>query len=1012
MSIRNKKIEQPFDFWCFGLIAIFVLNKECSSPQALVACFSCFFFTRICSHPLQDSYLWENMDPVAFLPPESQDMVKIVNSYNHIMMKKDLSLLPDPCSFRGNIGEFISCQVMQVNRSFYWSNSTVDVRSITEGSKGTEKFTCGIIFLSNLASVHATTTNCYHSILGDVLCSIENDKHTFSQGVLVSPVQPASCVLRNNACFIFILETTVHQQKNHGGNKVESFKEVLTFEFLFEAVEVLFPPTFVNFHRMAVTYKKYLSSFFYNLHEVFPETSFEGFSVFLLKQAESLSTGNLFLCNSGTYISHQFLCDAHKDCPGNDPGDEVGCECIEAHAYSVRCKFISTTKHLKECSDFYIQRKNGLCQITSEIVNDDDKTVNKSIQQQLSCRSGQPKVYSVSDICKFELNLNLSLIPCQFGEHLQTCREFECSMMFKCPGSYCVPWRYVCDGKRDCPEGYDEHQVCKVERICKDMFKCRLHTICIHIGDVCNNFQDCPAGDDEIHCLVKGTSCPKYCQCLTFVLRCVAEKEPRHLIFHGKLHYFVVVITNSKIVLDTGFSDTFRPVLQLTITNAGVQEICFVLSRMESILLLNVNVNSIVHVSSKCFWKTPQVKIVILSKNAILEVKRTAFLNQQSLYHLDLSNNFLTCFSSQNTLHIKFLALAKNPLENILVSSFDKLYVQVVHTEDYRICCLFSSNSVCANKVKWYNICLGLLHNAFLSVICIVLSILVVCVNVASLLLQNISRWKQRSTNSYKIHISFINTVDMTLGMYLFLLSTMNFFHQNKFFLVEYQWKCSTLCSVMHYIILHFNLASPVLLVFLATSRLMIVQDPLASLTRSLVLRNMSLVVAMASCVSLCVTFVTWKLNFCATVSLCTPYFDHSQSSSVARVVTWVSIVEEVSASVSIPAIYLSLFLSLKESEMRMREAIAKQHSTKAGQVQMLILVTANLLCWVPSVVILLVSLLERQYPLSLGQWMLVTVVPLNPVVNSCVFTVTSVRSLLLEKKRTEKARMHLQLPK
>ena len=28
--------------------------------------------------------------------------------------------------------------------------------------------------------------------------------------------------------------------------------------------------------------------------------------------------------------------------------------------------------------------------------------------------------------------------------------------MFHCPGSYCVPYRKLCDGKKDCPGGHDE----------------------------------------------------------------------------------------------------------------------------------------------------------------------------------------------------------------------------------------------------------------------------------------------------------------------------------------------------------------------------------------------------------------------------------------------------------------------------------------------------------------------------------------------------------------------------
>ncbi len=42
--------------------------------------------------------------------------------------------------------------------------------------------------------------------------------------------------------------------------------------------------------------------------------------------------------------------------------------------------------------------------------------------------------------------------------HLATCDFHNCSYTFKCPGYYCVPWSYVCDGHWDCPPGLDEIQ--------------------------------------------------------------------------------------------------------------------------------------------------------------------------------------------------------------------------------------------------------------------------------------------------------------------------------------------------------------------------------------------------------------------------------------------------------------------------------------------------------------------------------------------------------------------------
>lgn len=76
----------------------------------------------------------------------------------------------------------------------------------------------------------------------------------------------------------------------------------------------------------------------------------------------------------------------------------------------------------------------------------------------------------------------------------------------------CIPERWKCDGKADCPGEFDEHpMVCNTtsnssshDSDCTDGFQCKDHPICLTWDLVCNNKADCPLGDDEHEC---ATSC-------------------------------------------------------------------------------------------------------------------------------------------------------------------------------------------------------------------------------------------------------------------------------------------------------------------------------------------------------------------------------------------------------------------------------------------------------------------------------------------------------------------------
>ena len=193
----------------------------------------------------------------------------------------------------------------------------------------------------------------------------------------------------------------------------------------------------------------------------------------------------------------------------------------------------------------------------------------------MSCYPSINKCFTIQDICLYKLDKLDHLYPCRTGSHIKYCEDFQCNQNYKCPGYYCVPWRYVCDGKWDCPHGHDEYSdslKCGQSQKCINMFKCKDSQICIHVHDVCNNFDDCPHMDDEVLCELRDTICPPWCQCLNFAISCQ--------LIEASTDFHLLSLFSS------------LPFVAYHIVSTGINSISF-LKKNTNIAILNVSKNSL-----------------------------------------------------------------------------------------------------------------------------------------------------------------------------------------------------------------------------------------------------------------------------------------------------------------------------------------------------------------------------------------------------------------------------------
>ena len=244
----------------------------------------------------------------------------------------------------------------------------------------------------------------------------------------------------------------------------------------------------------------------------------KGYIVCQSKPKEPVKFRNTFMCSDKSSVSSSFICDGVNDCNVNINAvhscDELGCTC---KSLNNNCKEICNGSDCF-CSPLYYKSKyrnclsyrskttqvkvsnkvnqNGfICNDNTTIdiflkddsvpdctVNAEDEPLLKSLltnntlmkcqtPASIPCITGSSICYKISDICVYRLdNLN-NLHPCRTGSHMEECEEFECNQHYKCPGYYCIPWGYVCDGKLDCPFGSDElpYHNCVSTRQCKNV---------------------------------------------------------------------------------------------------------------------------------------------------------------------------------------------------------------------------------------------------------------------------------------------------------------------------------------------------------------------------------------------------------------------------------------------------------------------------------------------------------------------------------------------------------------
>ena len=420
----------------------------------------------------------------------------------------------------------------------------------------------------------------------------------------------------------------------------------------------------------------------------------------------------MFQCSIGGCVPYSHVCDKKIDC--DDSSDEY-CSADNLHKYNRN----RSTKSHKRCFDFLCS--SFLC-IDVQLVNDlipdcigaDDESHSFSIKyegmhflcksmQEMPCVHGHSKCLAIENVCLYDRD-NLGHIRyCRDGSHLRNCRYIKCTNTFKCPQSYCIPIRKVCDGISDCVNGEDEIN-CH-NNICSCYLKCSEVEYCIHPIEVCDGYSHCPHGDDEKLCDIQG--CPNGCICLGRGVVCRDEK----------FSYIPEIKFKEIIYLSMGSNYTRFPqfanlsllskLVILDLSNSMIVNICPALQDdyafHHSLHLLYLQNNYMNYLSPSCFTKLRALLVINLHGNPLADIAEDAF-KDISLHVLILSNSLLTSLSGQlirglkclKTIDIRGIYLDYRSLS--VVDSLSEL--ETVYSDDASLCCFLKSKEGCQDRAK------------------------------------------------------------------------------------------------------------------------------------------------------------------------------------------------------------------------------------------------------------------------------------------------------------------------
>ncbi len=440
----------------------------------------------------------------------------------------------------------------------------------------------------------------------------------------------------------------------------------------------------------------------------------------------------------------------------------------------------------------------------------------------------------------------------------------------------------------------------------------------------------------------------------------------------------------------------------MALQNCGILAICKQTKTLNYLRTLIVSRNEISSVENNCFKLMKNIHHLNMSLNTIGFIDRNSFLQSKQINILDLSWNSITYLQEKvfsGLISLNVLNLTENPIVSVSSSSFANAHIKIIITKCYKVCCFLPSvQAVCPAKPLWPDSCERLISDDIVKVFSWTIICTAFIMNFCSCLIIRLKLIQSAdSMNSVLICLSIIDII-YCISVLMVVITDEIF--ANDYLEYEHNWRSSFFCYNLSVLSTIANYLSLFTINLLAITRYCVLKNPLDS---SFLDSHFLVRICTIAAISITLPALSLYISYFYTAEghqlpsgLCL-MLGRTEKSVMSYLITIFSIVFHITSFVLIPWLYYLILQIMVESKANLGEASALYNSATAAKPSLATF--SNLLCLVPSSVLLFITLIWDEYPFVLLIWATLVIIPLVTVINPFVFVIFKWFKVKLSKK-------------